>query len=192
MQATAQVSSSLLLMAVMGLLFPAALHATGTELQMGESELALSRFSSIVMLVAYTAYLYFQLKSHRTLYDQEVSKNLHLACVIQYSKVCIRLNPHNILPWCFQGDEDEEPSNGEHLSFWTWIGWLAILTLFISILSEYLVDAIEVCLKPLECLFGSSMSSFRGICIVVCASQYHWTYARCSFCESSFGSSMIP
>ena len=73
MQVTAQVSSSLLLMAVMGLLFPAALHATGTELQMGKSELALSRFSSIVMLVAYTAYLYFQLKSHRTLYDQEVN-----------------------------------------------------------------------------------------------------------------------
>lgn len=68
---TAQVSSSLLLMAVMGLLFPAVLHATGTELQMGKSELALSRFSSIIMLVAYIAYLYFQLKTHRELYDSE-------------------------------------------------------------------------------------------------------------------------
>lgn len=71
LQVTAQVSSSLLLMAVMGLLFPAVLHATGTELQMGKSELALSRFSSIIMLVAYIAYLYFQLKTHRELYDSE-------------------------------------------------------------------------------------------------------------------------
>lgn len=58
-------------MAVMGLLFPVVLHATGTELQMGKSELVLSRFSSIVMLVAYIAYLYFQLKSHKELYDSE-------------------------------------------------------------------------------------------------------------------------
>jgi calcium/proton exchanger cax len=71
MQATAQVSSGLLLMAVMGLLFPATLHATKTEMYSGESELILSRFSSIVMLVAYTAYLYFQLRSHRELYDPE-------------------------------------------------------------------------------------------------------------------------
>jgi calcium/proton exchanger cax len=71
MQATAQVSSGLLLMAVMGLLFPATLHATNTEMYSGVSERILSRFSSIVMLVAYTAYLYFQLRSHRELYDPE-------------------------------------------------------------------------------------------------------------------------
>lgn len=39
------------------------------------------------------------------------------------------------------GDADEDESL---LGFWTSIGWLTILTIFISILSEYLVDAIEV------------------------------------------------
>ncbi|XP_024375437.1 vacuolar cation/proton exchanger 3 isoform X2 [Physcomitrium patens] len=112
---TAQVSASLLLMAVMGLLFPAVLHATGTELQIGKSELVLSRFSSIVMLVAYISYLYFQLKSHRLLYDSEDAVEN-------------------------DGDSDEDEVL---LGFWTSIGWLTILTLFISILSEYLVDAIE-------------------------------------------------
>ena len=57
-------------MAVMGLLFPAVLHATHTELHFGKSELALSRFSSYIMLVAYAAYLYFQLKSQPQLRDQ--------------------------------------------------------------------------------------------------------------------------
>ena len=69
MQETTVVNSGLLLMAVMGLLFPAVLHYTHTEVHSGQSELALSRFSSCIMLVAYAAYLFFQLKSHRNLYD---------------------------------------------------------------------------------------------------------------------------
>ncbi|KAK9226291.1 hypothetical protein WN943_011338 [Citrus x changshan-huyou] len=67
----ASVNSGLLLMAVMGLLFPAVLHAIHTELHFEKSELALSRFNSCAMLVAYAAYLHFQLKSQRQLCDQE-------------------------------------------------------------------------------------------------------------------------
>ena len=55
-------------MEVMGLLFPAVLHFTHTEVHFGSSELALSRFSSCIMLVAYAAYLVFQLKSQKNLY----------------------------------------------------------------------------------------------------------------------------
>lgn len=55
-------------MAVMGILFPAVLHYTHTEVRVGKSELSLSRFSSCIMLVAYVAYLFFQLKSQRNLY----------------------------------------------------------------------------------------------------------------------------
>lgn len=58
-KSNAVMSSGLLLMAVMGLLFPAVLHFTHTELHFGKSELALSRFSSCVMLIAYGAYLFF-------------------------------------------------------------------------------------------------------------------------------------
>lgn len=61
-------NSGLLLMAVMGLLFPAVLHFTHTEVHFGKSELALSRFSSCVMLVAYGAYLFYQLTSQNSLY----------------------------------------------------------------------------------------------------------------------------
>lgn len=69
LQATASVNSGLLLMAVMGLLFPAVLHYTHTEVHFGKSELALSRFSSCVMLLAYGAYLYFQLKGQNNMYE---------------------------------------------------------------------------------------------------------------------------
>ncbi|XP_042520874.1 vacuolar cation/proton exchanger 2 isoform X2 [Macadamia integrifolia] len=116
-KAAAALNSGLLLMAVMGLMFPAVLHYTHTEIQSGESELALSRFSSCVMLVAYAAYLVFQLKSHKNLY----------------------------MPI----DEGESPTEGSsddevpEISKWESIIWLSILTVWISILSEYLVDTIE-------------------------------------------------
>lgn len=61
-------NSGLLLMSVMGLLFPAVLHFTHTEVHFGKSELALSRFSSCIMLVAYAAYLYFQLNTQNDQY----------------------------------------------------------------------------------------------------------------------------
>ncbi|PPS02963.1 hypothetical protein GOBAR_AA17701 [Gossypium barbadense] len=78
-KATAVVDSGLLLMAVMGLLFPASLHSTGTEVHLGVSELALSRVSKA---------------------PPEISK-------------------------------------------WESVIWLGITAAAISILSEYLVDAIE-------------------------------------------------
>ena len=68
LQASAVVNSGLLLMAVLGLMFPAVLHFTHSEAQYGKSEVALSRFSSCIMLVAYASYLFFQLKSHRSMY----------------------------------------------------------------------------------------------------------------------------
>ena len=68
MQATAVINSGLLLVAVMGLLLPTVLHYTHTEVYFGKSELALSRFSSCIMLVTYASYLFFQLKSQSNLY----------------------------------------------------------------------------------------------------------------------------
>ncbi|KAG9154927.1 hypothetical protein Leryth_012126 [Lithospermum erythrorhizon] len=116
---TALVNSGLLLMAVMGILFPAVLHFTHTEVHFGKSELALSRFSSCIMLIAYASYLFFQLKSQSNLYSsiegQEPENNSEDA------------------------DEEEVPE----ITKWESIGWLAILTLWISVLSGYLVDAIQ-------------------------------------------------
>ncbi|XP_073049545.1 LOW QUALITY PROTEIN: vacuolar cation/proton exchanger 3-like [Primulina eburnea] len=114
-QAAAQVNSGLLLMAVMGLLFPAVLHFTHTEVHEGKSELALSRFSSCVMLVAYASYLFFQLKVQKNLYSE------------------VRETDEQ------DSDEDEE----SELTSWEAIGWLAVLTLWISVLSGYLVNAIQ-------------------------------------------------
>lgn len=115
---TAVMNSGLLLMAVMGLLFPAVLHFTHTELHFGKSELALSRFSSCVMLVAYGSYLFYQLTSQNNLYMPIAEE---------------------------EGENDGSPDEEEapEISKWGSIIWLSILTLWIAVLSEYLVNAIE-------------------------------------------------
>ncbi|CAH8348963.1 unnamed protein product [Eruca vesicaria subsp. sativa] len=113
----AVVNSGLLLMAVMGILFPAVLHYTHSEVHAGSSELALSRFSSCIMLIAYAAYLFFQLKSQSNSYsplEEETNQNEETS-------------------------EDEDPE----ISKWESIIWLSILTAWVSLLSGYLVDAIE-------------------------------------------------
>ncbi|KAL2245581.1 UNVERIFIED_CONTAM: Vacuolar cation/proton exchanger 5 [Sesamum indicum] len=117
-KSSAAMNSGLLLMAVMGLLFPAVLHFTHTELHFGKSELVLSRFSSCVMLVAYGAYIIFQLTSQKNLY-----------------------NPVNEEGTQTEGGsaDNEEPD----IPKWESIMWLFILTSLISVLSEYLVNAIE-------------------------------------------------
>ncbi|KAK6911139.1 Sodium/calcium exchanger membrane region [Dillenia turbinata] len=117
-KAVAQVNSGLLLMAVMGVMFPAVLHFTHSEVHFGKSELSLSRFSSCIMLVAYASYLFFQLKNQRNLYK----------------------------PIEEGGENDEEDSDEDEIpeiTHWEAIGWLFILTVWVSVLSGYLVDAIQ-------------------------------------------------
>ncbi|XP_060973713.1 vacuolar cation/proton exchanger 5-like isoform X3 [Cannabis sativa] len=138
-KATAVVNSGLLLMAVMGLLFPAVLHYTHSEVHFGKSEMALSRFSSVIMLLAYAAYLFFQLKSQRN----------------QYVPIEEEGNQTGESP-----DDDETPE----ISKWESIIWLSIMTAWISILSEYLVNAIENVQTLLEGAVNRSVSC-KTVCV---------------------------
>ena len=81
-------------MAVMGLTSPAVLHFTHTEVHFGKSELALSRFSGCVMLVAYASYLFFQLKSQPNLYSpiDEVSSLCSIISEDPSCALCICMN----------------------------------------------------------------------------------------------------
>lgn len=118
-KATAIVNAGLLLMAVMALLFPAVLHNTRTEVHYGESELALSRFSSCVMLLAYAVSLVFQLRGQQDIYvplKEEENKN---------------------------ADNSDDPIEGPEVSKCEAFIWLAIITLSTAVLSDYLVDAME-------------------------------------------------
>ncbi|XP_052174660.1 vacuolar cation/proton exchanger 2-like isoform X5 [Diospyros lotus] len=121
-KAAAVVNSGLLLMAVMGILFPAVLHFTHSEVHFGKSELSLSRFSSCIMLVAYASYLFFQLRSQPK-YDSIDGGPVN--------------EERNVI------EEDSDEIEVPDITQWEAIGWLAILTLWVSVLSGYLVDALQ-------------------------------------------------
>ncbi|KAI9152397.1 hypothetical protein H9P43_009187 [Blastocladiella emersonii ATCC 22665] len=73
----ANTSASLLSIAVMALLIPAAfVGAAKTDLKETEGRvLALSHFTAIILLVVYFLYLYFQLSTHSHLYDEKASRD---------------------------------------------------------------------------------------------------------------------
>lgn len=88
-------------------------YATEAGASSADSILLLSRVSSIILLVAYIAYLFFQLKTHRRLLEPEEDDD--------------------------ENDEEEKPVIG----FWSAFVWLVGMTMVIALLSEYIVGTIE-------------------------------------------------
>ncbi|CAN6336589.1 unnamed protein product [Urochloa humidicola] len=88
-----------------------------------DAGLELSRACSVVMLLAYVAYLFFQLKTHRQLFEpQEV-----------------------------EDDGDDSVSQDEAvLGFPNAIIWLGVMTLMTAVLSEFVVSTIEAASKSWE------------------------------------------
>ncbi|XP_054784476.1 vacuolar cation/proton exchanger 3-like isoform X2 [Prosopis cineraria] len=108
------VNSLMLLLAFLCHLLPLLFRYSGISaaLDTGPS-LHLSRTASIVMLIAYFAYLVFQLWTHRQLFqaeDEEDNDNVAEVAVI---------------------------------GFWSGFAWLAGLTVLIAILSQFVVNTIE-------------------------------------------------
>jgi Ca2+:H+ antiporter len=69
--AVSEVGSNLMLVAGMGLIVPAAFSTafTGTD-NLTESVLRISRASSIILLLAFCIYVYFQMRTHKGLYEE--------------------------------------------------------------------------------------------------------------------------
>uniref|UniRef100_A0A5B7AWN8 Vacuolar cation/proton exchanger n=1 Tax=Davidia involucrata TaxID=16924 RepID=A0A5B7AWN8_DAVIN len=112
----ADVNSFLLLLGLLCLMLPLmfrhAVEPAGTFTD--GAILQLSRASSIIMLVAYVAYLFFQLKTHRQLFESE------------------------------EEDEDGVLSEEKAvIGFWSAFIWLVGMTVIIALLSEYVVGTIE-------------------------------------------------
>ncbi|KAL3930076.1 MAG: hypothetical protein SGPRY_001689 [Prymnesium sp.] len=85
-----------------------------TNTQLHDNDsLTLSRVCSIILLIVYMCFLVFQLKTHAYLFEPAPEA------------------------------EEEEEEEEEVLGFYGSMFWMAVITLFISILSEYIVDTIE-------------------------------------------------
>lgn len=111
----ADVNSLMLLLALLCYLLPMLFKYSAASAALTvDPSLHLSRASSIVMLIAYVAYIVFQLWTHRKLFEAE--------------------------------DEEDDCNNEEEqavIGLWSGIAWLVGMTVFIALLSEYVVDTIE-------------------------------------------------
>ena len=113
---TAQTASfGLLLLATMGLTFPMVLDVTHEQLE-PDSSLLVSRLVSILMLITYCLYLAFQLGTHAHIFEDNDDDD---------------------------DDDDDDDEEEAILGAWGAIFWLAVITVFIAYLSEWMVDAIR-------------------------------------------------
>ncbi|CAI9097303.1 OLC1v1033696C2 [Oldenlandia corymbosa var. corymbosa] len=116
----ADVNSLLLLLGLLchllPLMFRMAAPAQADSVVTSQATLQLSRVSCIFMLVAYIAYLVFQLWTHRQLFETQEEENEEGAAA-----------------------EEETPVIG----FWSGIVWLAGMTAVIALLSEFVVGTIQ-------------------------------------------------
>ncbi|KAG5042377.1 hypothetical protein JHK87_006292 [Glycine soja] len=105
----------MLFVALLCHLLPLLFHYVGASAaDTGDSSLQLSRAASIVMVIAYCAYLVFQLWTHRQLFEAQ------------------------------NEDDEEGGSDSEAvIGFWSGFTWLVGMTVTIALLSEYVVQTIE-------------------------------------------------
>ncbi|KAL4010740.1 hypothetical protein IC575_027755 [Cucumis melo] len=111
----ANVSCVLLLLGLLCQMLPSMLTFASPKISTNIYVLQLSRTCSLLMLIAYIAYVFFQLKTHHQFFG---------------------------LP---QEDEDEDEEEVERavIGIWSSIAWLVGMTILISILSQYIVATIE-------------------------------------------------
>ncbi|PKI34516.1 vacuolar cation/proton exchanger 3 [Punica granatum] len=112
----ADVNSLMLLLGLLCHMLPLLFRYAGPSVAVtADPTLQLSRASSIVMLVAYAVYIFFQLVTHRQMFEAQ------------------------------EDSEDDESGSEEAavIGFWSGFTWLVGMTLIIALLSEYVVDTIE-------------------------------------------------
>ncbi|TVT99035.1 hypothetical protein EJB05_55665 [Eragrostis curvula] len=123
----ADVSTGLLILGVLchslPLMLKYAVNAQEHAINSWDAGLDLSRACSVVMLLAYVAYLFFQLKTHRQLFEPQEDED----------------------------DGDDAVTQDEAvLGFSSAMIWLAIMTLMTAVLSEFVVSTIEAASKSWE------------------------------------------
>lgn len=135
-QTVAQTMSSLMALATAGLLIPAAFHATLPPPKSkhgfpepGSSDtliLSLSRGVSIILLVVYILYLIFQLKTHKSLFEEQAQEA-----------------DDGIITTSLPPDESDVKPEEQKLSVLSSIMVLIVATTLVSVCADYLVGSID-------------------------------------------------
>ena len=115
----ASTMSSLMVVSTASLIIPATLYAVmiGADVNQENNILILSHGTAVILLLLYVLYLFFQLRTHATLFDAEGEGG--------------------------QDGESSEPEEGQVLSPPAAGVALVIVTVLVAVCAEYLVDSID-------------------------------------------------
>jgi len=187
----AQTASSLLFLAVASLIIPSAFEAwaqtdsadrstSGQELVSGVPEL--SHATAIILLFVYAAYLFFQLKSHVSMYSKPSEKNQtrftedsrtkwkKRAGVTKLKSVTHRggdredmtPSPPTSSPTMANPEEDEDEPEVPQLSLPVAIFTLVAVTVLVALNAEFLVDSINA----VTCTSSGISKTFVGLILL--------------------------
>ena len=175
----AQTASSLLFLAVSGLIIPTAFDqfavfkgestADSTPENPRLETAELSRGTSILLLIVYACYLFFQLKSHTKMFSEPSPKaakrnvgHKFKAAVVpdrfRRSSATPPPSAEELQATADEGHQQEEPN----LSLWVAIGTLAASTVLVALNAEYLVDSINA----VTCKGDSVSKTFVGLILL--------------------------
>lgn len=136
----AQTSASLLFIATSSLLLPAAFYGSAYGLNNNNQSmvatdvLAISRATSIILLIIYAAFLFFQLKTHKSFFLEAPKE----ASFFERSSSRVRSDVEggNL-------EDDEEEEEAPLMPLWMAMVLLAVITALVAVCAEFLVDAIQ-------------------------------------------------
>ncbi|KAJ5823003.1 Sodium/calcium exchanger membrane region [Penicillium robsamsonii] len=147
----AQTAASMLALAVSSLIIPTAYHRW-SNLENGDGTAALSRGTSVLLLIVYGCYLFFQLKSHADIYNKPSEKVERRHAKVgegDASRGIAQIGKMTAVPLVGQNadhmqmedpdDDTEEPQ----LSVMTAILTLLISTAFVAACAEFMVESID-------------------------------------------------
>ncbi|KAK2599249.1 hypothetical protein N8I77_011019 [Diaporthe amygdali] len=137
---TAQTACSLMTLSSASLVIPATLfmvlESDKDKVAAHKSVLILSRGTAIILLLLYCLYLFFQLRTHKNLFNPEEPEENGAA-------------------------EDDEEAEDSSMSAWSAATILVVTTVIISFCADYLVDAIDPIVET-----GALSKNFIGLILI--------------------------
>ncbi|KAJ6494772.1 Sodium/calcium exchanger protein-domain-containing protein [Mycena vitilis] len=156
-----QLNSSLLTISVIAVLLPAAFRfsvTTASDPDSGNDILKVSHGVALILLFIYGAYLFFQLYTHATMYGDDSGDIVPSTKYIPRAKknkagangvngtstdIATTSTAHTDVENGSPVEAEEEEEEVPQLSVYMTIGLLAVVTVFVALTAEWLVDSID-------------------------------------------------
>ncbi|KAF2755335.1 Calcium/proton exchanger [Pseudovirgaria hyperparasitica] len=166
----AQTAASLLALSIGALIVPTVFRdwtpidgGTEQETDLQNKVEALSRGTSIILLIIYGCYLFFQLKSHKSMYNEKsekgIKRNLRgrptegealkaIANAGAGSGAVVGGHINAERNSAYEPEEEDEEEELPELSVWMAVLFLSISTALVAVNSEFMVDGIDFITAP--------------------------------------------